>query len=54
LPKFAAEVVMFRVANVIPQSLQGWTLTVDGIVTVGPAGEILALRGRGPEKMLNE
>jgi len=54
LPKFAAEVVMFRVANVIPQSLQGWTLTVDGIVTVGPAGEILVLRGRGPEKMLNE
>jgi hypothetical protein len=45
---------MFRVAKVIPQLLQGWTLTDDGIVTVGPAGDILALRGRGPEKLLNE
>jgi len=45
---------MFKVAKVIPQSLQGWTFTVDGIVTVGPAGDILALRGREPEKILNE
>jgi hypothetical protein len=29
-------------------------LTVGGIVTVGPEGETVALRGRDPEKILNE
>jgi hypothetical protein len=45
---------MLRVANVIPQSLQGLTLTVGGIATVGPDGDTVAVRLRGPEKRLYE
>jgi hypothetical protein len=39
---------------VIPQSLQGFTLTVRGTVTVGPVGDTVAVRLRSPENMLNE
>jgi hypothetical protein len=46
---------MFREANVIPQLLQGKTLTVEGVmVAVGPRGETVVLSGSDPEKRLNE
>jgi hypothetical protein len=46
---------MFSVAKVIPQLLQGKTLTVGGIIiALGPTGETDVLKERDPEKILNE
>ena len=44
---------MFRTANVIPQLLQGRTLTVEGVIIAnGPDGETVVLSARDPEKRL--